>query len=437
MKPRTKLQKTVMEYVPQIPPLTEWERQQAFKKMSPHTAILDSKGNWFCLDCGHTWKGKESKNVVCPHCHTKLKREESKKRTFKFSYYFMKVTVCNGFQVFRMFLGGFRFKKGEAAKMEINEVFQRWWKPTGENVIVSRSRLQNSCYYADLWNWNSDLEIRQESYPHKYGPWCTIGNAKVLPQLQKYGIKRNFYGLSPYDLCQEILKNNKIETLWKAGGQNIVEHWSSSKFDLEKYWKSLLVTLRHKYKIKDVSLWRDMIDFLEVLGKDTHNPHYICPKNLKKAHDHWMFEVEKKYAKDLANIEKDKEYKNKLLKAVSENPAYISAKGKYLGLVFKDKEIKITPLQSVMEFLIEGEHHHHCVFKNDYYKKEDILIFHAVIDGISIATIEFSLTTLQIIQCRGKYNKNPLHKDRIIRTIMSNVGKITKCQKTDTANQAA
>ncbi len=100
------------------------------------------------------------------------------------------------------------------------------------------------------------------------------------------------------------------------------------------------------------------------------------------------------------------------------------AKSIFLDLEFVDKEIVVKPLQSVKEFVEEGEYMHHCVFTNRYYSDDNVLIFHALVNGVSIATIEFSLEDFSVLQCRGKYNQVPEHFDRIVSLIKSNTSKI-------------
>ena len=61
---------------------------------------------------------------------------------------------------------------------------------------------------------------------------------------------------------------------------------------------------QHNYKITDASTWYDMLDALEYCGKDLKSK-FICPDNLKEAHDLW---IAKKRAKmDEADRRKGRE----------------------------------------------------------------------------------------------------------------------------------
>lgn len=54
---------------------------------------------------------------------------------------------------------------------------------------------------------------------------------------------------------------------------------------IDQYWAAYKITLRNHYDIIDIALWCDYVDMLRRLGKDIHNPKYVCPKNLQEAHD--------------------------------------------------------------------------------------------------------------------------------------------------------
>jgi len=54
---------------------------------------------------------------------------------------------------------------------------------------------------------------------------------------------------------------------------------------LEEYWVSLKICIRNGYTITDASMWKDYIDLLRYFGKDTNNPKYVCPTDLKTEHD--------------------------------------------------------------------------------------------------------------------------------------------------------
>ena len=81
-------------------------------------------------------------------------------------------------------------------------------------------------------------------------------------------------------------------------------------------------------------------------------------------------------------------------------------------------------LESVQEYIEEGQVLHHCVFVNEYLLKEKSLILSASITGKRIETIELSLKTMEVLQCRGLMNQNTEYHERIIELVHQNMKQI-------------
>jgi len=94
--------------------------------------------------------------------------------------------------------------------------------------------------------------------------------------------------------------------------------------------------------------------------------------------------------------------------------------------VFSDGKITVRVLESIEDFLQEGKAMKHCVFSNKYYLKPDSLILSAFKDDIKLETVELSLKSLQVIQCRGKYNENTKYHDQILELVNKNIPLIRK-----------
>jgi hypothetical protein len=186
--------------------------------------------------------------------------------------------------------------------------------------------------------------------------------------------------------------------------------------------------MRHGYKIKDASLWLDMVEALHKCGRDTRNPKYICPDNIFEAHDKAMIEDAKRL--DRIAKAKDAREKEKICKSILENKKilqrYEDRVGKYLGVVVKKGDLTIQPLQDIKAFYDEGQAMHHCVFKNEYYKKDGVLVLSARKAGARMETIELSTKTWTIIQSRGRFNKNSAYHKRIVELMNNNIDKFQK-----------
>ena len=419
MKPRNKLQKRVLALSKTLSPLTDHQLKEALRKVAPHIAKYNSKKEYVCLDCGHKWNGAESKQIVCPHCATKLEVDKSRKRNFSDKAYFAVITKCHGFQVVRMFFMQTNLRQGSKLTYWICEAFQRWLTPDGKLTIVGRARHWLS-HYCDCWNWGSDLEIRDENVGHSVTPWKVVGQSSVIPEIKRNGYSGNFHHCSPYTLFKRLLTDNKTETAWKVGQYKLIAHSMGNFYVFEKYWPSIKIAIRHNYHISDPSTWYDLLDVLQYLRKDIRNPKFICPTNLKATHDYW---VAKKQAK-IEEIERRRQQERYLANSDQDEAKYKKVKEKFLNLEFVDREIVVKPLQTVKEFMEEGVLMHHCIFTNRYYSKNNVLVLHALVEGVSIATIELSLEDFSITQCRGKHNSKPKDYERIMSLIQNNMSKI-------------
>lgn len=83
-------------------------------------------------------------------------------------------------------------------------------------------------------------------------------------------------------------------------------------------------------------------------------------------------------------------------------------------------------MKSVDEFKEEGDELQHCVFANEYYLKQDSLIFSAKVDGKRAETIELKLPTMKIEQARGLKNNSSEHHKQIVLLMKKSIPKIKK-----------
>ena len=185
---------------------------------------------------------------------------------------------------------------------------------------------------------------------------------------------------------------------------------------IDQYWAAYKIALRKHYNIIDIALWCDYVDMLRRLGKDFHSPKYVCPENLQEAHD---------TAQRKLQTQRDKKAEaQRRLKAIENEERFQALKAPFFGITFTDGTIEVRVLESVAEYMEEGKALHHCVFTNEYYFKKQSLILSARIDGKRIETIEVSLETMKVIQCRGLQNKNTEYHDRIIDLVNRNIRQI-------------
>lgn len=426
MKPKTAIQKKVAQLSATLHPLTTKQTQWAYANCIEHIAYRTKSGTMTCSDCGHVWKSDNGTlcdtlaGCKCPHCGAELKVQDTRKRTFKRTQYFSVTTTYKGFQVIRVSQLRFESKKGEPMKFYCHEVVQRWISPEGK--VVNMALLRGfPFFYCDLWALDSEMEVRpNNSLYDDVCQWSKEYPAKrYIPQLKRNGFNGKFYGIMPVTLMKELLSNPPVETLMKAGKINEMKHFINNPENGRKYWDSYKIAMRHRYQINNLSLWFDYLRMLDRLGKDVRNPKNICPADFINAHDTISRKIEAIRRREREEQQR-KINEERLLREKKNEEKFNTLKAKFFGLVITDSEIEVKVLESIEEYLNEGETQHICVFSSEYYLKKDTLVLSARINGTIIETVEVDLKTLKVVQCHGKYNKDTEYHDRIIELVNSN-----------------
>lgn len=416
MKPKTKLQKQIVELSKKLPEITEKQKLYAYKHCLKHEATRLKNGTVTCLDCGHKWKDTHTLattlDCTCPNCNTKLKVKDTRKQKFHDWAYYGIVTIFEGFQVFRYYKVNGVYRAGEPVYLNnFYEVAQIWLSAKGEYEIVGY--IHQSGWYSESWSGNFELRNRNCIYNYYINPYKTYPGIRYLPEIKRNGFTGSFHGMNPIEFYSLILKSNEAETLLKYGEIEWLKLFSQDTKSLKKCWPAIRVVLRHKLAINDKRIWKDYICLLSYFGKDIRNPNVICPADLNKEHDRY---VRRKRKQD-ALLEREK----RLKKLAEEEIAYEKSKGKYFGIEFTDGTIMIRVLSSVHEVMEEGDALHHCVYTNNYYKETGSLLLSASLNGKRLETIEVDLKQRKVIQCRGRYNKNTEYHNIIISLVNKNM----------------
>lgn len=428
MEPKTKLQKQVVRLSSKLPALSDNQTAWAIKKCFEMEGFHRAKKIW-CTECGEVFEAKESDlsysllGANCPCCGKHLKVQGSRKRVYSpQSMYFTLITTIGGFQVLRHFVAHKSCRVGQPAKFEIHEAVQNWISPKGIETIMAR--LTNCSYGAyDQWCWSTSMEIRSDYYmKDKYHIWAKdIKTISLLPKLKYAGIDENYYGITPDILFRMLLRYPFVETLIKQGDKELLEYMEDNITQVGKYWPSIKIARRHGFKINkrtDLRMYFDYLEMSDAIGRDVRSPKYLCPKNLKKAHDEVMKLKQK--------LDEKIDFEKKMKQALKDEAVYQKQKGKFFDVFFGDDLIQISVLQSVMDFLYEGREMHHCVHTNKYYLKSESLILSARIGDKRIETVEVNLKTLSVVQSRGVCNKNTEYHDRIIGLVKKNINLIRR-----------
>ena len=421
MKAKTKLQQRVYSLSQRLAPISERQKEWAFQHCFDHYGRRTKKGTASCLECGYGWFDKTLKPgpAVCPHCGRTIEIIETHKRRFKRDEaYYCILTTCGGCQVIRFFDLYVTRHVGREAWYGCQEVVQLWITPAGKVVSIARLRPMLS-WYRDSWNWSSPLEVRPYKMCFDITPGFIYPRKSVIPALRRNGFCGDLHGISPLRLFLALLDNCRAETLLKAGQYPMSSHEiRSGVCSDEKYWPSIRICMRRGYFISDASMWCDYIDLLRYFDKDVLSARYVCPADLEAEHDRF----ERKKRERL----KKEEFQRKLRQAQEAEENFRELKSRFFGSSFAVDIICVRVLESVAEYVQEGELMHHCVYTGAYYSRPDSLILTAQIGEEHIETVEVSLKTFQVVQSRGVCNKPTEYHDRIVNLIERNMDLIRR-----------
>lgn len=427
MKPRTKLQKQVVELSSTLPAITDvqikWAKEHCFSHLG-----YRCKDEVWCSDCSKMWVITDetlacnNDDIKCPYCGCKLKIKVSRKQKDDEASYMTIATVVEGFQVLRHIYVSRYARKDKGVHYYTTEVAQQWITEEAEQTIMAKPMNMGS----NGWLYSEPLSIknlydywRGYSYNKYEIDGYVYPKVKLLPVLRRNGLKSSFHNITPSHLITSLLKGGIAEMLLKTKQYSLLKY-IHSKGGISHKW-AVNICNRNGYIVKDASMWMDYLGLLDYFHLDTHNAKYVCPRNLKAEHDRLYKKkqvIEAKLRMERARIDAIRAEK----KQKEQIREFYKRMEKFFGILITDGTITIRPLESVTQFYKEGKEMHHCVY--EYYKRSDCLILSARIDDKRIETIELSLKTFDVVQSRGVCNQNTQYHDRIIGLVKKNIGLI-------------
>ena len=353
MKPRNKYERTVLAESKRLRPITKTQSKWAFRECIDHFAYRLPKGCTTCMDCGHSWIMEQpAETCTCPHCGARLQVRETFERKLKQKQYFTVLTACGAYQVLRMYLLVVEMEKGCKATPYVFEIGQYWWNAQGRQVVIAVQRILG--HYIDTFSFCSPKAVRNDNEAYRQISYSPIyPKFKTTDTLRRNGFKDDFHGIAPTDLIPALLSDSRVETLLKAGRTKHLKYFLDNSRAFDTCWQSYKIAVRKGYDITDISLWCDYVNMLRRLGKDIHNPKYVCPANLYEEHDRREMELRRQYERE--------EIKRKKQKAMENEERFRKLKSKFFGISFTDGTIQVRVLESVQEYLEEGVSMHHCV----------------------------------------------------------------------------
>lgn len=425
MKARTKLQLDVIQRSKELRNLDNFMCEWVKTDYVTYTGFATKK-RAVCMQCGESFSTElvSRKRAVCPHCSTKLKVEVSRKTTEKQAFYTAYAQTYCDYQVIRYFIHYCYFRAGNQAKIGSWEIMQLWVKEDGKCEIVGLDHRLNN--YCDAWTGDWEIRKEQRYYGYYNGSKYDIWPDKYHPESKfkeiytKYGINANLDGLTFLKAIQEIPRNPRLETLLKCKQYQLLNLFRGLTITND-YWSAIKICIRNRYKVKDAQMWVDYVDLLRYVNKDIHNAKYVCPANLRKEHD--------RLVKKKRDIQRKQAAERKRQQVQEWEEQFKALKGNLIGIVFQEDNLTIKTLDSVQEYLEEGDALHHCIFTNEYFLRKESICLSARMKGEPLETIELSLKDMKIVQCHGKFNQPSKHHDKIIEAVNKNASIFRKLKR--------
>ena len=419
MKPRTQLERRVEKLASSLSSLTDAQTRWAIKHVFPHYAIHRTKSNQcVCVDCGHKWKGKQSR---CPHCGAILThKENSRQRVFKERKFYGIVRKCREFTVIRIFYIEDERRIGCKRKTHFSEVLQHWISEDGKDTIRALCIGMFPYYRICPYSLYSELSIKRDydryGYRNTYyhvNPDAFYPRMSHTPLLKRNGFRKEFHDFCAEDVFTHLLSDNNFETLWKLGRLELAEKYlGRDALRIVEHWKALLRT--PPMTSDELTILLDYMDLLEYFGKDPNRYNYQDMEAVQREHDRLVRRQEEILERQRLEERKKKE-KEKL--------AVLESKSKYFGITFGNDTMQVIVLSSIEEYQREGKLQHHCVYTNSYYGRKDSLVLSARMrdhPDKPVETIEISLKDGRILQCFGACNEFTEHHQEILDLVSKN-----------------
>lgn len=434
MKPKTKLQLQVASLQKTLKPISKGQKSYGIKHCFEKRGVF-GKTTAVCFECGESFIPVDLKTdhvIKCPCCGEKIKLKETRARKDSEVDYYCILSVLGGFQVSRVFHIRKTMRIGTKATFQFTEVMQHFFNEKGDLVLFSRT-VNAFGNYGDAWVFQSDLEIRNHNNEgailrSSLGGSVIYKKWEVLPNILRNGFKGDCHNISPFNLFTLLLKDSKVETLLKSGQYSLLRFYCYGyRYEAKQLnWSSIRICIRNKYIVQDARQWVDYISQLERLGKDVFNAHYVCPADFHRAHQDSTALLRARDERARQERENQNQLETKVDHRIKTNEDFELHKGKFFGLRFTQNDLTVTVLKSIEDFKAEGDALNHCVYTNEYYRKENTLVLSAKINGVPTETVEVSLATKRITQSRGYNNLPTDHHERIVDLVNTNLNKILK-----------
>lgn len=307
------------------------------------------------------------------------------------------------------------------------EVMQVWSKLGEGQVIIARKR---NIFRADAFNLDSELELRRpDTYCGSWVdiPYCYIYHKSVgdgykgIDQLVDMENRPKIF-LTRRKMYQLISESHFPEYFIKSNPYlcAYVENYVKEQ-DKASYVTAFKILSRRHYNVEHPSDYVRYLNALMFLGKDLHNPFYVCPSDFKA--------MLGKYTAKQAHIMNERKKAEIAKQQAKDNERYQGWRNRFFGMEITDGEVSCKVLRSVFDFYEEGKAMHNCVYECKYYNKPYSLIMSARIGGKRVETVEFDLKERRVVQAYGFGNKFSNHHKEIVDLVNAHADMIESYNK--------
>lgn len=444
MKPRSKMQIRYVSMAERLPDITgkvlEWAKSTLFEDKKVGYYDRRSRRVW-CMCCGHQGEASDSPlvNAVayeCSGCGRLLSVYKGHYRQqMHWEKWFYVVDVFEGVQVVRMYEASRRIdESGEPARYGVRELFQKWLDDSGKEVITSRPyvRFFNCLYFRTGEPYGIAEHNESCNGMYHYPDLFVCRNYRMYPEvrlsplLRRNGCSKRLLSyiehryVDVFEAMQKIMTDNTVETLVKIRQNALAVYYlKQPSFNMRDYMHAVNICTRNSYRVKDADMWLDYIHSLIITGTDSHNAKYVCPPDLRKAHDRMMERLgtcpHSNGEIHIGTAARAADYRDKMKR--------------FDGLVIMSEVFSVTPVMNLAALKKEGEEMAHCVYKNKYDKRNSLImsVRARTRKKERIATVEVGLDSFTVLQCRGKNNAVPKFHREIQDLVSANMNKIRQC----------
>lgn len=317
----------------------------------------------------------------------------------------------------------------EVGKDYCNEVAQ-WWIDTNTGKSYYRERKSTLIYGGNYgyrfqgYDFNTPFKFKPKSgmvdqYGYRFVNPYQRGEARITKELERKGATQddvNKFGIKKLTIA---LTDARMETILKHSVKDFYWLMKSGYQLTDALWTAYKITIRHNYHIRNMQMWRDLVEQMAYLGMDVHNPKFVCARAYKRLHDELVRKADRKREKErrIAEEKKNKEIMEK-------NKALFDERiSKFGDLSISNGSLHSVVLLTYSDYQEEGRAMHHCV--GGYYDKAYALILSMRnSDGKRVETVEVSLNTFSIVQSRGVCNNSTSRHKEIVDLVNENMWQI-------------